>query len=610
MKNSTTVRKRLVAATLVLVMMISSLLGTTFAWFTDTVASEGNKIESGTLKIDLLHSVDGVWTSIKDNPDQKIFNYDNWEPGYTRVESLKIANVGTLALKYKLSIAVAEGTATLGENGENLADVIDVYVIDGESTAQSFDEIKASWTYKGTLAEVMNDPASFVGGEITVSEAEKTVTIALHMKEEAGNEYQELSVGNIYVNLIATQLGAESDSFGNDYDADAMFPITIGKLYSATAPVTSDANGNAASDVKLGNDGDTGTATIPTGAKLVDGATTLTLDITAVAEREAVVEMNGGDVAFPLDVHVEGIAPDNTVPVIITINGVLPKNYASYNVRLFHVENGATVQMTLVNSVTELDAHNEYYYDSATGSVTLAMATFSEVTVAVDAENAWDGKTVDYSWYNATDNEFHIDTAAEFVGFAHIVGGMAEGIEQDTFEGKTVYLDADVNLGGSNGTIFYPVGYQNNKLTFDRTGYSGDNTVVSNVYSFEGIFDGQNNTIANVYQNTWEMFGDYNDGYSGTPNYYKDGMGIFGFVYNGTVKNLAVDNFGSDGEFCTTGVVAAYTAGRSTFENITILNSNPRAYNVPNGGVVGYAYEHTGAENVINFNNINTFFLM
>ena len=43
--------------------------------------------------------------------------------------------------------------------------------------------------------------------------------------------------------------------------------------------------------------------------------------------------------------------------------------------------------------------------------------------------------------------------------------------------------------------------------------------------------------------NTWDMFGDYNDGYAGTPNHYRDGMGLFGRVYKGTVKNLTVENF-------------------------------------------------------------------
>ena len=56
-------KNRLVSAVLVLVMMFTSLIGTTFAWFTDEVTSTGNTIQSGTLKIDLLHKSDDQWLS-------------------------------------------------------------------------------------------------------------------------------------------------------------------------------------------------------------------------------------------------------------------------------------------------------------------------------------------------------------------------------------------------------------------------------------------------------------------------------------------------------------------------------------------------------------------
>jgi hypothetical protein len=202
-------------------------------------------------------------------------------------------------------------------------------------------------------------------------------------------------------------------------------------------------------------------------------------------------------------------------------------------------------------------------------------------------------------WYNTTDTTFTIATEEQFAGFGAIVGGMAKddqgNVIQDTFEGKTVNLGADLELGDlNNSRVWYPIGYKNSTGSYDRT----SDAVTSNVYSFEGTFNGDNHTISNVYQNTWAMFGDYNSGYPAGSNYYKDGMGIFGFVYNGTVKNLVVNGFNSDGKFCTTGVVAAYASGTSTFENIKIINSNPRAYNVPNGGVVGFAYNQDGSTSV------------
>jgi len=72
--------------------------------------------------------------------------------------------------------------------------------------------------------------------------------------------------------------------------------------------------------------------------------------------------------------------------------------------------------------------------------------------------------------------------------------------------------------------------------------------------------------------------------YDGT--YYNAAMGLFGYVYGGTVKNLTIDNFYSEGEFTPTGCVAAYAAN-ATFENIAITSSHPQTYNTSVAAVVG-----------------------
>lgn len=223
MKKTFSVKQRLIAAFLTLLMIATAFVGTTFAWFTDSVTSAGNTIISGNLKVDLLHKVNNDWVSIKENLDHKIFDYDKWEPGYTRVETLKIQNLGSLALKYRLSIETDKANEKLGKGGESLSDVIEVYLSYGESADTSFESIKgnSAWSYKGTLTEVMNNPSSFLAGELlptgktldenaadTTKVGFETVSIALHMKENAGNEYQDLRVGDIYVNLIATQWGS------------------------------------------------------------------------------------------------------------------------------------------------------------------------------------------------------------------------------------------------------------------------------------------------------------------------------------------------------------------------------------------------------------------
>ena len=131
-------RKSLWAAGFALLVCILLLIGTTFAWFTDSVSNSGNKIQAGNLSIALLQKTDtmsvaqeeaatdagidvsGEYTDISDVL-VPIFDYTLWEPGYTDFKVLGVKNTGTLALKYRLDIIA---------NGEvgTLADVIDVYV--------------------------------------------------------------------------------------------------------------------------------------------------------------------------------------------------------------------------------------------------------------------------------------------------------------------------------------------------------------------------------------------------------------------------------------------------------------------------------------------------
>ena len=86
-KRST--KSSLILSAISLLLCASMLIGTTFAWFTDSVTSTGNKIQSGTLVLDLemydeANTTADKYASIKDSK-APIFNYDKWEPGYTAV---------------------------------------------------------------------------------------------------------------------------------------------------------------------------------------------------------------------------------------------------------------------------------------------------------------------------------------------------------------------------------------------------------------------------------------------------------------------------------------------------------------------------------------------
>ena len=574
MNKMVNAKNRLVSAVLVLVMMFTSLIGTTFAWFTDEVTSSGNTIQSGTLKIDLLHKSGDQWISLKENEDHKVFDYDKWEPGFTLVETLKVDNLGSLALKYRLSIEIAAGTAVLGENGENLADVIDVWVYYGESTAAAYTDITATdstWVNKGTLTEVLSNPKDFIGGQLT-KDGEQTVTVALHMHELAGNEYQDLSVGEIYVNLIATQYSAEYDSFGNDYDENANYPV--GEIYyTASAYVGNkiDADGKLTDDVVIGNP-ESGIYTIAReGIKMADGATTLVVTIDTMEQSESNVSAtHRSQVVRSFDVHVAGVADDNDVATVTYIESFLPAGLNSNNVMLYHVEDGVTNSMTIVSDPAN---HNEFSYDPLTGDAAVALAGYSEIVTYGATVDGWDGESVDASWYDANKSEYILANAEQLVAFRNLVDS---GIN---FEGKTVKLANDIYLNDHN---FDPIGWG-----YDYDGFTAGGK------TFNGTFDGQGKTIYGLYQNGW----DAND-CGNTYDYSMAGGGLFASVVDATIMNLTISGADIVMECIDMGVVAGYAQGNCNFQNISIINCTIQNYNRYTGGVVGECsprYDENGA---------------
>ena len=200
---------------LAIVVSSALLVGTTFAWFTDSVNVDGNIIKSGNLNVDMLWAdgkEDPINADWKDASQGAIFNYDNWEPGYTEVRHVRIENTGSLALTYKVNI-VANGEVS------NLSDVIDVFYVD--PAMQVTDRTALSNADNiGSLTNVLASMGETASGALIAGE-DHTITIALKMKESAGNEYQNKSIGSDFsIKLVATQLSSESDGFGNDYDAN------------------------------------------------------------------------------------------------------------------------------------------------------------------------------------------------------------------------------------------------------------------------------------------------------------------------------------------------------------------------------------------------------
>ncbi len=304
-------------------------------------------------------------------------------------------------------------------------------------------------------------------------------------------------------------------------------------------------------------------ATVSKGTQLEDGTNTIVLTVKELENTQSGITTKENEIIIPVDVHIDGIAKDNTVPVIITIEDVIMTGMNKGNLTLYHIENGISIPMVQVDSIESLKEHNQFYYDALTGTLTLAMATFSEVTVVADTENAWNGEVEKFAGGAGTETEPYLIANADQLAYLGNVISAGNGTEY-------YKLTSDINMGGEkvvdeNGKLkFYPFGYAEN-------GWNG---------TFSGTFDGAGHTISNIYQNTWMLKGTYDNGY------YNAAMGLFGHISGGTVQNLTVNNFSSDGEFTPTGVIAAY-AENSTFKNIAITNCNPRVYNTGNGGIVG-----------------------
>ncbi len=381
-------------------------------------------------------------------------------------------------------------------------------------------------------------------------------------------------------------------------------------LGSLAAPYIADVHISASVDPDEGNkvpvggvsiEGATASATVPGGVQMEVGANELALTINGIEKSEADVSLSDTEVSTSLDVHVEGVAVGNLVPMEIKLQAAAIKGLNSTSIRLYHVENGKTIEMALVSNNAPFSAHNQFKYDPITGDVTVYIASFSEIAIISDTENAWDG-TRDYSWYDASKTELVIANAEQLAGFSAIVGGM-DNQTKDNFAGKTVKLIADINLGDAErendpDKIFYPIGYYNNEGTYEKS----SNVITSNVSAFRGTFDGNGHTISNFFQSTLEMKGDSVD-YDATLQHYNDAMGLFGYVFGATIKNLTVDNFSSAGENTPTGVIAAYAVA-SKFENIAIKNCNPRVYNSGNGGIIGIAGREHSAVEAIELTNI------
>ena len=405
MKKSTTKRSLLVSV-LALVMCVTMLVGTTFAWFTDSASTSVNKIEAGRLKVDIVDA-DNTGTSLKGG-EMSFVNKDNsanilWEPGATfKTPAFRIKNAGNLALKYKLALN--------GVTGDNeLLDVIKFSVVKADGTEVGLDSFEGHLTPAAPLSDAL-----YIQG---------------YMDKEASNHYQGMTLEGIGITVYATQDTVESDSKDNLYDekaeyAKASAPVEVkdNKVVKEVIMVSHEKRDNGVDPIAK--------ATVPVEAVVNENTKNLELKITET-DTPSNFTVENGQGARTLEVKLEGLAENNDKPVKVEI-------YVGEGLRSFKLYHKSD-EMMAVASEAKVVRDQQYYYNAETGVVTLMSATFSPFTHTYD--NNWISYAASEYATPITGKEVVIASAEELALFAKQTNAGTK------YAGYTVKLTANVDLG-------------------------------------------------------------------------------------------------------------------------------------------------------------------
>ena len=225
-------KRALLTSVLALVLSLAMLAGTTFAWFTDTASTGVNRIVSGNLDVGLQYwgvGEDGQKTWLTAESSEELFDKNAlWEPGYTQIIYLRVANNGNLALTYAMQITPVHETVGVNVDGEEfkLSDYIKfgwtTFTADENGTPVALGR-EAAQTGVGDGAQ-LGTTLHRQAAEPLAAGAEELVALVAWMPEDVGNEANYSTVQptiELSLKVLATQAAVESDSFDKTYDGDA-----------------------------------------------------------------------------------------------------------------------------------------------------------------------------------------------------------------------------------------------------------------------------------------------------------------------------------------------------------------------------------------------------
>ena len=319
-------KRALLTSVMALVMCVVMLLGTTFAWFTDTATANVNTIKSGNLDV-VLQVRDGsgswitsnralTWVKNAAGSSQELL----WEPGASyNLEEFRILNNGNLNLKYKVIISGATGDTML----------LDVIDFSGKIADEAGNVTDLSSVSMNSTTPVILDRALAAGKA-------DTITLNGTMQTSANNNYMSKTVDNITITVVATQATGEYDSTRNDYDKFAEYPeVTTVQIAAGEAAAVNGAVMDAI-----------------TTAKAVDPTTGKTTPTQIVLPANAIVTLDTG-VATPA----QGLTSDIKITGDKTTTVKLQNNNPGYEGALSYQDNanltfqGITIDSSAISGI-------------------------------------------------------------------------------------------------------------------------------------------------------------------------------------------------------------------------------------------------------------------
>ena len=447
-----------------LLLCFAMLLGTTFAWFTDTVTSGVNQIVAGNLDVELYHKSKNVSEEKVTSETANLFkDITLWEPGAYSYETFTVKNEGTLALKYKMALNVAAFTSY---NGHDLTEVLKV------ATLNSVPASRADITGGVALKDWSLDASNVTllpGGS-------KTFTVAVYWEPtDHDNDFnmnngrpQPLSV-DLGVTLLATQVEHESDSFDNQYDAGADVTLPeaakaetamASAVVVANEPTVFVTNNTPAEDAAKQTK-----VTFDAGA-LTDGATykltAKTYNALASAAKFEISTTAGADknavAAIDLTLLKQTETGEETVSTFTADKTVIVETYITKNLQNAVVTYVDTA-FTEKGSADLVAAAGDYFYEGATGRLVFCTNHFSEYLVgSTSAAYIKETDTAYDTFENALDKANTMETPATVVmlndcRYATDGSGLWNITNSVTLEGMGHSLDGYGSRIGKNTTL-------------------------------------------------------------------------------------------------------------------------------------------------------------